>query len=264
MSMSMKSQDLMFVHELEVFRKEAEASIQFLYAFFAVHAVAADHESVHKLLNQAPLFWNTTLGVLQTAAFMALGRVFDQKSAHNLDVLIRMAQKHPEIFSKAALARRKQGTNPSPPEWLDNYMRDAYEPTPEDFRRLRAHVRKWRKIYESNYRDIRRKLFAHKEVSEQVQTDALFKKTNVVELQRMAVFLGSLHDALWGLLFNGHKPVLRPRRYSLKRMRDKPLPPGWIKSVQEHIVKEIQQFLLSASGLPQREPRESKRTKIPK
>src|SRR5208282_2601524 len=140
MSMSMKSQDLMFVHELEVFRKEAEASIQFLYAFFAVHAVAADHESVHKLLNQAPLFWNTSLGALQTAAFVALGRVFDQTSRHNVDVLIRKAQQHPEIFSKTALARRKQGTNPTPPEWLDNFLSNVYEPTPQDFRRLRAHV----------------------------------------------------------------------------------------------------------------------------
>jgi hypothetical protein len=31
-----------------------------------------------KLLNQAPLFWNTALAALQTAAHIALGRVFDQ------------------------------------------------------------------------------------------------------------------------------------------------------------------------------------------
>src|SRR5208337_4560616 len=131
----MKSQDTMFEHELEVFRKEAEAGIQFLYAYFAVHAVAADHKSVYNLLNRAPLFWNTAPGALQTAAFMALGRVFDHNSPHNLSVLLRMAQEHVEIFSKEALRRRKQGTNPDRPNWLDNYMKDVYEPTTKDFRR---------------------------------------------------------------------------------------------------------------------------------
>ncbi len=260
----MKNQDMVFEHELEVFRKEAEAAIQFLYAYLAVHAVAADHKSVYQLLNQAALFWNTSLGALQTAAFMALGRVFDQKSPHNLDVLIRMAQNHLEIFSKTALRHRKQGTNPAPPEWLDDYLRDVYEPTSEDFRRLRAHIHRWRKIYESNYRDIRHKLLAHKEVSEQAQADALFEKTNVKELQRMSVFLGSFHDAMWQLFYNGRKPVLRPRRYSLDRMRDNPLPPGWIKTVQEHIVHEVQQFLVAASRLPQQDQTDLKKTRRPK
>lgn len=255
----MKSQDIIFEHELETFRKEAEAGIQFLYAYLAVHTVAADHKSVYQLLNQAPLFWNTSLDALQTAAFIALGRVFDQRSAHNLDALIGMAQTHIEIFSKTALGRRRQGTNPAPPEWLDDFLRDAYEPTPEDFRRLRAHIRRWRKIYDSNYRDIRRKLFAHKEVSEQAQIDALVEKTNVKELQRMSVFLGSFHDSLWQLFYNGRKPVLRPRRYSIDRMRDKPLPRGWIKTVQERIVHEVQQFLMAASKLPQQDQKDSKK-----
>lgn len=259
----MKSQDIIFEDELEVFRKEAEAGIQFLYAYLAVHAVAADHKAVRHLLNQAPLFWNTSLGALQTAAFIALGRVFDQNSAHNLDVLIRMAQNHGEIFSKAALGRRKQGTNPAPPEWLDDYMRDVYEPTPEDFRRLRAHIHRWRKIYANNCRDIRHKLLAHKEVSEQAQTDELFAKTNVKELQRMSVFLGSFHDALWQLFYNGRKPVLRPRRYSLDRMRDKPLPRGWIKTVQERIVHEVQQFLMAASRLSQQDQKGLENTRRP-
>jgi hypothetical protein len=215
-------QDTQFEHELEVFRTEAESGIQFFYAYLAVHAVAEHHQSVYQLLNKAPLFWNTSLGALQTAAFIALGRVFDQKSTHNLDRLLRVAQDNPQIFSKAALGRRKQGTNPAPPEWLEDYLSDAYEPTPQDFRRLRSHVQKWRKIYVSNYRDLRHKLFAHKEVSDRAETDALLAKTDIRELQRMFAFLGALHEALWELFFNGRRPVLRPQRYSVQRMRELP------------------------------------------
>ena len=243
----MATPDAQFERELDVFLTEAEAGTQFFYAHLAVHAVAADHRPVDKLLNQAPLFWNTCLGALQTAAFIALGRVCDQDSAHNLDRVLRIAQDNPQIFSKGALGRRKQGNNPEPPAWLDEYLRDAYEPTPMDFRRIRAHIQKRRKIYESNYRDLRRKVFAHKELLEGVETAALWGKTNIRELQRLFAFLRSLHEALWQLFFNGRKPVLRPSRYSVKRMRDLPSPAMRGKPVQERITHEAEQFLTSAS-----------------
>jgi AbiU2 len=106
--------DQQFEHELEVFRTESETAAQFFYAFLAIHASAGPDKSVHRLLNTAPLFWNTVLGGLQAAAFVAMGRVFDQKSTHNVDRLLKLAQDNPQIFSKAALARRQQGTASAP------------------------------------------------------------------------------------------------------------------------------------------------------
>lgn len=246
----MTTPDTQFERELEIFRTEAEAGTQFLYADLAMHAVAADQKRVYQFLNEAPLFWNTCSEGLRTAAFMALGRVFDQKSAHNLDKVLRLAQDHPEIFSKQALGQRKQGNNPEPPDWLDEYLLDAYEPTRMDFRRIRAHIRKRRRIYESNYRDLRHKVFAHKE-ADRAETAALWGKTNIRELQQLFTFLGSLHEALWQLFFNGRKPVLRPSRYSLKRMRDLPSVATQLTAVQEDITHEAEQFLLSASGMAQ-------------
>ena len=130
-----------------------------------VHAVAYESKQVSDRLNTAPLFWNSCLGALQTAAFIVLGRIFDQDSVHNLDRLLRMAQENSQIFSKAALAQRKHAGSGKRPEWLDDYLRTAYEPTPKDFRRLRTYVKRRRRIYEANYRDIRHKFFAHKVVS---------------------------------------------------------------------------------------------------
>ena len=222
----MTSPEAQFERELEVFRTEAEAAMQFFYAYLTVHAVAKDHEPVRRLLNTAPLFWNTNLGALQTAAFMALGRVFDQDSRHNLDQLLRTAQNNLSIFSK------------------------GYVPTPADFRRLRAHVRKHRRAYEANYRDLRHRLFAHKRVSARADINALFAKTNIRELQKMLAFLGSLYEALWQLFFNGRKPVLRPRRYSVKHMRHSPSPPGQTSGVQERITHEAEQFLRSVADVP--------------
>jgi hypothetical protein len=112
-------------------------------------------------------------------------------------------------------------------------------------------VRKHRRVYEAKYKDLRNKWFAHKEVSARADIDALFSRTNIRELQKMLAFLGSLYEALWQLFFNGRKPVLRPRRYSVKHMRHNPSPPWQTSAVQERITHEAEQFLRSIAGVPQ-------------
>ena len=77
----MKSEDNRFERELEVFRNDVEAGTQFLFAYLAVNAAAHEKDEVRELLNTAPLFWRTCLGALQTAAFIALGRVLNEKGA---------------------------------------------------------------------------------------------------------------------------------------------------------------------------------------
>jgi hypothetical protein len=185
-----------FENELEIFRTEMQTAVQFFYAYLTIHAVARDRPAVHRLLSRAPLFWNTNLGALQTGSFIALGRIFDQTSRHNVDRLLKIAQTNLGIFSKTALGARKQRADPRVAAWLGAYLEDAYTPTPEDFRRLRSLVRKHRATYEAKYRDLRHKLFAHKEVSNPADVSALFAKTNVRELQRVLLFLLALCDAL--------------------------------------------------------------------
>ena len=74
---------------------------------------------------------------------MALGRVFDANSPHNVNQLLRLAQdKRSQLFSNASVARRKQGNQPEPQEWLAGYLKSVYEPTPADFRSLRRRVQK--------------------------------------------------------------------------------------------------------------------------
>jgi hypothetical protein len=247
------SSEALFESELEIFRTEAEAGTQLLYAYLAVHAVAAKHKAVHRLLNEAPLFWNTCLAGLQTASFMALGRIFDHDSNHNLSRLLRITTDHPEIFSKAALGRRKRGNSPEPPTWLTEYLQDSYEPTARDFRRIRAHVQKRRRIYESNYRDIRHKWFAHKVVSDQTEITALFSKANARELQELFAFLRWLHETLWELFFNGRKIALGPLRYSVKRIMGLALTKRQPRGVHEKITDEAEQFLRSASAVLRKE-----------
>jgi hypothetical protein len=208
-----------FEAELEHFRKQAEGVVQFLASYLTIHNVAARDRAVHRMLSSSALHWNTTLGALQQSAFITLGRIFDQKSEHNIDRLIQLAQAKPTPFSKDALRARKRGTSPEPPEWLDQRIAEAYEPTTADFRELRKEIRKRRSIYESNYRALRNEFFAHSETIDSYEVDALFARTNIGELQELLDFACALHGALWALYFNGTRPKMTLSKDAASPMR---------------------------------------------
>jgi hypothetical protein len=234
-----------FEHALEIFRTNIEPSAQFFYAYVAVHAIAGKHSTVYRLLNRTPLFWNTSLGALQTAAFIAVGRVFDRTTSHNLTALLDLVEQNRQIFSKQALRARRQADDPRG-EWLDDFMQRAHEPTTADFRRLRKSAQRWCAIYDERYRVPRNKVFAHTVMTDEDDIHVMMAKTRVRELERMLTFLLSLHDALWESLHNGRRPVLRRRTYSLKQMLARPRSYKG-RTPQERIVIEAKRLLLAAA-----------------
>lgn len=235
--------ELKFEAELETFRQECEQASQFFYAFLAVHEVAKHKKRVFRFLNHNPLFWNTVAGALQTSALIALGRIFDQNSPHNLDTVLRIAGDNAEMFSKVALGQRKQGKERVAPDWLDENLQRAYIPTTTDFRRLRRYVKKYRRIYESNYRGLRNQVYAHRVASDPAEIQTLVARTNIPEMERLFVFLLKLHESLLQLFDNGRKPVLRPLRYSAKRLRSSQSASSHGRGVHEDITREAVKVL---------------------
>jgi hypothetical protein len=195
-----------FEHELEVFRRDSEEAVQHLYAYLTMHAVAGEQRAVRDLYNSAPLFWLTTLRALQTSVFIVLGRIFSLESEHGVHSLLRLAMRDREIFSLESLARRK-----SEIAGLDvvEYIRHAYAPTVEDFRGFRRDIKDWRRIYEANYQAVRNQIFAHGEVSQPEDVNALFAKTNIQELELLVTDLVGFHARWLDLLQNGTRPVMQ-------------------------------------------------------
>ena len=239
-----------FENELGIFRKECEAASQYFYAYLAVHEVARHERHVFQFLNENPLFWNTVVGALQMSALIALGRIFDQNSPHNLDKVVRIARDNPDIFSKAVLGRRKQGNQREASGWLDKYLQDACMPTTTDFRRLKRHIKKYRRIYESNYRDLRHKVYAHKVASDPGAIQVLVAKTKIREMEQLFVFLLKMCETLWQLYVNGRKPVLRPLRWSAKSLRRLAAAPGEGRGVHEDITREAVKALKACALQP--------------
>jgi len=241
-----------FARELEVFRSEAEEAICFFYAYFAIQMEASRKKDVLRILNQAPYFWMTVQSALQTSALIVLGRIFDEDSNHNMNRILKIGQSHIEMFSKTALADRKRKVSTSADEWLPEYLDQVYVPVPDDFRRLRKHVAKRRQIYNSIYHNLRNKVFAHKEISDKAIIQGMFQKIKVSEFQQLLVFPMRLQNALWELFHNGHKPVLRPVRYSGDHIRKQPSPQFRPRELQELLICETRRFLGLLSELDQR------------
>lgn len=245
----MRSDGSEFPGDLELFRTEVEGAIQFFFAWEAVHAVAAENRKVYRLLNEAPLFWNTSLGALQSSTLVAIGRIFDpDPQNHSVTRLLSTAHSNLSIFSKEALAERKRKQSANADEWLPGYLQSVYEPSNDDFRKLKRLVSVRRKLYEEKYRPLRHKIFAHRGVLNPNEVADLFAKTNIRELQQLLIFLRRLHEALWELYFNGQKPILKPARFSVQRMLDKPSPNVKRTTLQEKLVNEIQNFLVAHSA----------------
>jgi hypothetical protein len=207
-----------FTDELDAFRQACEEASQHLYAYLAIHSVARHRRRVLRHVQDNALFWLTVTHALQMSSLLALGRVFDHDSSHNLSRLMRLAQTTPSMFSRAALRARRLAGGPEPP-WLAEFLRAAYEPSAHDFRVLRSRVQKYRRIYEERYRQLRHHVFAHAVVASRAEADRIFARTNGEELKRLISSLLALHEALLGLFQDGRKPVPRRLRYSAKVIR---------------------------------------------
>ncbi len=200
--------------------------------------MAAKHKEVHEFLNRTPMFWNTCTAALQTSTIITLARIFDKrsKSRHNLDALVGMARNSRTIFSKEALEGRTK-LLPITPADVVEFMRTAYQPTWADFDRIEALVEARRRIYETNYRNLRHKWFAHRGVSGPKEVQELFSATNIEELNQLFQFLGLLYELLWQLYTNGREPNF-DKAFS-----------GMPGDVGVKVTQEAETFLTEASGV---------------
>lgn len=255
----MTPEEQAFLRELEIFRGECEGSSQHLYAYLTIHGVAKRRKTVFRALDRHALFWNTVAGALQGSAIITLGRVFDQDTPHNVDALLRLAQGSPGMFSRSALATRKLAGAAAPPSWLSAFIDQAREPTAQDFRALRAQVKRLRRVYEHRFRPLRHGVFAHTLIHGAAEVAPIAAKANINELKRLISSLLSLHEALWQLFYNGRPPVMQRLRYSAKRKRDLAVN----DRPHERIVADAEEVLIAAARpeaqhRPLREVRRSK------
>src|SRR5580698_5028326 len=98
-----------FEQELHAFDDDVDEVVQCFYIWRTVHAAARKSRRVYDLLNRNAGFWVVALGSIQANSLIALGRIFDNsRDSHNIGRLLKLIERNPSIFSKAALRKRKE------------------------------------------------------------------------------------------------------------------------------------------------------------
>jgi len=209
-----------FEKQLENFRREAYLVSQYVYSDMAVTHAASKSKKLLAQLNITPRFWHAHAGASQSAAYVAIGRVFDFKSPYNVNALLNEFEKNLHLFGRDALKVRKMENRTTAPDWLKAYLDNAYYPSKKDVERLRKRVGEQREFYNRAIKPVRHKYLAHREKVESDEVQALYGAGKVKELWKLSAFLLALNEALWQLYNNGRKPVFRLKRYSVRSIYD--------------------------------------------
>lgn len=169
----------------------------------------AKDEKLLKAFNESPLSWIVIRHSMMLSLIMTLGRIFDiEGGAVSIDDLIKSCIDDIEQFSKARLRQRKM-MQPGDKSWLDDYMKNAYEPQEKDFQKLRPEINKYKKIYQEYYQPLRHKIFAHSDKQYFSNKDELWKATKGANMEEMLNFLEDLKVTLEMAYDNGTKPELK-------------------------------------------------------
>lgn len=212
MSDNRQQRERKFLVALEAYRSDVESGLLFLQANIAANEAALRSQTLRDSLGQAALFWNAMQSGTQQSAIIALGRIFDQKSGHNLDRLLKIASSDREVFEAESLRCRKIETGLDP-EAARKYVQEYELDTAGEFRRLRRYSKKYRAIYERKFKPARNRVYAHSDVVEELEVSALFVDADIPTLLRTFAFLSQVHSNLWDLFHNGRKRNLWTPRY---------------------------------------------------
>ena len=187
------------------FRGEVDTASQAFFLWRAINRYATEDREIYRGLNEQALSWNILTHSLQTTFFIVLGRLFDTDGdAFSVHAFLRSCIENVDQFSKERLRQRKlENSSGAEPEWLEDYVRDAYVPVEKDFQMMRGALTKRQKRYEEVYRPIRNTVVAHKDAATMNNVDTLFGKTDVAEIEEFLWFLHQVQETVFQLMYNG-------------------------------------------------------------
>src|ERR1700730_2672675 len=135
-----------FEAELNIFRTEQETAEQYFFAYLGIRSLAAQRADVLAVMNHNSVFWIISHHALLLSTFIALGRIFDHASKHNVDRLMLVVERNLSVFSRAALRSRKEKVISA--EQAREYVKDRHVLSANEVRDLKKQIREWRKVFQ--------------------------------------------------------------------------------------------------------------------
>lgn len=177
----------------DMFHQELTLACQAFFAWKSVHNLSSGDRKIYDAINGNVLSWNLILHSLQATFFITLGRIFDTNpNSFSVHKVFRCCKKEINQFNKESLRARRLKNAKEIPNWLDDYINDAYEAKVSDFNKLKKDVYKMQRTYEDIYRPIRHKIFAHKDTDHLSNSGGLFKETTIGQVE---IILKTLYQA---------------------------------------------------------------------
>jgi len=209
--------EITFQKSYELTRGDINLAINSFYSWLEINNVAASNKHIYRAINETSIFWNMNLYGLQSTLFIALGRIFDDgRDSHSIHKYLASCITNCRHFSYESLRERKKEVFKSDIEGLNKYMERTFQPEVSDFRELKRELSKHRRRFNEIYKDIRDYVFAHNIANSPGESENLFSRTLISDIEEMLAFLYDLIEVTWELFNNGKKPVLGRKDYDYK------------------------------------------------
>lgn len=193
-------------------RGDVETAIRSNFTYLTIHRLAAENADIYAKYNRFAEFWVLNAYSLQTTFFVTFGRIFDpRRDAYSVQKVVDATIANPQLFSKTALRERKRKVSKivgADPDWLVDYINDAWEPSRADLVSLRTALVPHYEKFKTIYQPIRHQVFAHKTIQDDKATAALFEKTLIADVAEILRFLHTLFWAIWEMAWNANPLAL--------------------------------------------------------
>ena len=188
---------------------EIEDAVAIFYTAEEIQDCARRDENILDAIQHDALFWKVQVHALQSALFIALGRIFDiSGDAYSIHKLMREAGQHfTLLFSHEALRGRKAKLN-LPLQDLENYFVGLWQTDQLAVKALRKALAPHVKRYSDVYLPLRNRYFAHTLVVDQTVVNNLFANTNRLELEETLLFAREVVALIQDMYLNGREPKL--------------------------------------------------------
>jgi hypothetical protein len=202
----MTPEEVEFEKRLESVGADASSCVTHTYHELAFHQIVGSNPDVYTAVNTKAGFFMAMLSGHQTAAFIAMHRLYETEPDHeSLASLLHFAQHNLHIFSKESLALRKRGQGMTA-EGAATYVADSFVPDQTGFAEVREACARARDQYNEKARPIRHKVFAHSGTLRRADRLRFFDGLMVRDFEFLAVFPHVVVGALRNLYDNGYKP----------------------------------------------------------
>ncbi len=196
---------------LKTFAELVGEATQFWYSAAALNEAAIVDPKLFQALQTGAGFWNTVRGGLEMHAIVAVGRILGERgeNARNIDWFREVILNGSAHLSPSAHEARK--CNAASGRESEGFL-------PRDIDRLRFLVKKYKGVYQDQFRDIRNSIAAHSGGLTAAEREVIYGKTRIRDFERALRFLNGLHDAVWQMYYNGRRFGLRSSPASVRRL----------------------------------------------